>query len=430
MTRRMVKIMSAFAALSIAAAGVTATASTASGAAPFAQVAQTQDEQGVLIVSVQRDGPAATAGLRRGDIVLKVNETTVNDAQALRDALAKLKPGDEVSLEVSRGGNMETLKVKLGDADGRAILGVTPFANAAAVPTQPAQPAQPNAPQTTPQQAEELRKQMEAQMQALAQTRVISVTADSPAAKAGLQKDDVILSVNDTQLDANNRLADVIAKFKPGDPVTLTIKRGDQEQNLKVTLGENPDKKGAAFLGIRYAPALGMMQLPDGFPNNMPFPAPGQHGQQGQGTPPFELPANRAAVTIGEVVKDSPAEQAGLKQGDVITAANGKTITQPTDLVNLVQASKPGDKLTLSVTRQGEAKPLEIEVTLGENPNKTGAAFMGVSLGQFIRFQREDGQGSNSEGFEVVPGFGLPFGFGNMPFPQTPQESNPNNREA
>lgn len=423
MKQRMFRIIGIIAAVVIALAGVGATANIAAATAPWTPPAQAEDEQGVLIVSVQRDGPAAKAGLRRGDIVLKINETQVNDAQALRDALAKLKPGDEVSLEISRGGSTLTLKAKLGEADGRAILGVTPFQSPP--PGEPiVPPAQrPSPPPMDPQRWEELLRQLEGRLQTLTQTRVVSVTADSPAAQAGLQVGDVILSVNDTPLDANNRLADVIARFKPGDEVTLKIRRGNEEQDIRVTLGENPDKKGAAFLGIRYAPAFGMMRLPDGLPRNLPFLPP-------DGAVPFELPGGMAAVTIGAVVKDSPADKAGLKQGDVIIAANDQKIETPNDLVTLVQGSKPGDKVTLSVRRSGEEQPLEITVTLGENPDKKGTAFMGVSLGRFIRFERIQPGAEDGQGLEIIPGFRLPFDFGNIPLPQMPEGPAWDDREA
>lgn len=441
MTRRMIKVMSAMAALSIVMAGVTATAN----AAPAAAVQQVAEEQGVLIVSVQKDGPAAKAGLRRGDIVLKINDTDVNDAAALRAVLAELKAGDEVEVRIARGDGELTLKVTLGDADGRAILGVTPFGNQPTQPVTPAQPAQPSTPrgprgqQMDPKQAEELRKQLEEQFAAMSQTRVAEVTEDSPAAKAGLQKDDVILGVNDTELKGDTSLAEVIGGFKPGDEVTLKIQRDGKEQELKVELGENPDKEGAAFLGIRYAPSFNIQGMPGGFNLPFPMPMPGQDRERGQGNLPFELPQmpegmSGAMVSIGEVVEGSPAEKAGLKQGDVITAANDKEITEPTQLVDLVKASKPGDEVTLSVTRQGEEKPLEIVVTLGENPDNEGAAFMGVALGSFVRFVRmqPDQGGEGSEGFQIVPGFNLPFNFdfGDLPFEIPQQQPSENDSEA
>lgn len=429
MTRRMVKVMSAVVALSIATTGVVATAGTAAAAAPAAAVAQATDEKGVLIVAVQKDGPAAQAGLRRGDIVLKVNGVEVNDAQALRAELAKLKPGDEAEVRIARGDGELQLKIALADADGRAILGVTPFQAQAAVEAIPAPAPAPRGQQMDPKQAEELRKQLEEQFAAMSKTRVTEVSADSPAAEAGLKQGDLILAVDGTEINAEKGLAEVVQGFKPGDEVTLKIERDGAEQELKVTLGENPDKAGAAFLGIRFAPAMaGMMQLPGmrRMPGAMPLPMPGREGERGNMPFQFELPEGvENAAVVGQVVAGSPAEAAGLKQGDLITAANDKAITTPQDIVALVQASKPGDEVTLSVRRQGEAQPVEITVTLGENPDKKGAAYMGVALGSLIRMERM--QPGNEGSFEILPGLSLPFNLDQLPFqfelPQQPSAS-------
>src|SRR5687768_7760150 len=71
------------------------------GATAFAQgtaEAVNAEEPGVLIVSVQDDSPAATAGLHRGDIVLEVDGAPVNSPEELQAALMVLNPGDEVTL--------------------------------------------------------------------------------------------------------------------------------------------------------------------------------------------------------------------------------------------------------------------------------------------------------------------------------------------
>lgn len=403
MAKRTMRLASLIAALAVALAGAATTSNIAAAQTPAAVVTQAEDEKGVLIVAVQRGGPAAKAGIRRGDIILKVNDVEVNDAQALRDALAGRKPGETAQIRVARGDRELTFQVTLGEADGRPILGVTPFQDPP--PWVEAMPAPPDrAPRPMPPAPEELRKRLEEQLSRFSsQARVTEVIANSPAAKAGLRRGDIIIAVNETRLDAQNSLADVIARFKPGDAVTLTLRRDDAERALKVTLGENPEKKGAAFLGIRYAPAFDAMgRLPPVLPRD--------------GAP---APESWAAVTINNVVAGSPADKAGLKQGDMILAANDKPIKSPQDLVELVRNSKPGDRVTLSVQRQGEDKPVEIAVTLGENPDKAGAAYMGVSLGQFLRFERilPGDEGNGAQGFEIIPGFRLPFNFDDLPLP-------------
>lgn len=546
MTQRKVKVMSAVAALSIAVAGAATTAQVANAASPAAVQAagQAQEDRGVIVLRVAKDGPAAQAGVKRGDILLKLNETDINTLGELQQALQALKPGDEVTLVVLRGEDETLLKVDLGEIDGRAYLGVVTEGAPQQTPAIPSQPAQPAQPETPAQPSAPEGQAMPFKIEPV--FKVTEVVTDSPAAKAGLLKDDLILAVNGETFDMQSSLADVIKGFKPGDEVTLKIKRADKEQDLKVTLGENPDNKGAAYLGIRYGLDLGNLgSMMPNMPNNrsprgnngqgqqgMPFEMPagtmqvavgdvtkdgpadkaglkagdvisavngtqvatpdelvklvqaakpgdkltlsivrdgkddeivvtlgenpdkkgagylgiaiaaamksentmpgmpnngsprGNNGQDQQGMP-FEMPAGVMQITVGEVTKDSPAEKAGLKAGDVISAANGTAITTPDEFVKLVQAAKPGDKITLNVVRDGQDD--EIEVTLGENPDKKGAGYLGISIGAIMKFDNlmPGMQGSNGEGYEIMPGFTLPFDFGNMPdAPQQAPEQN------
>jgi serine protease Do len=67
-----------------------------------------------------------------------------------------------------------------------------------------------------------------------------AVEPGSPAAKAGIQAEDIIEKVNDQQLDADHALSDVIAEHNVGDTVTLTIDRGGKEMTLTAKLGTRP----------------------------------------------------------------------------------------------------------------------------------------------------------------------------------------------
>lgn len=404
MTRRTIKWMSAVAALSIAASGAVMT-QVARAATPA--VWQAQEEHGLIVLRVVADGPAGQAGLRRGDILTKFNDTEINDLAGLRAALRAQKAGDEVTLTFLRGDNEQTAKVKLGDTEGRAYLGIVTEGVAEEVPTLPAMPSTPSQPAqpAQPNQPAQPSRRMPFNMQP--QFKVTEVVTDSPAAKAGLLKDDIIVSLNGKAFDRQTSLADAIKTLKPGDEVTLNIKRGDKTQDIKVTLGESPDNKGVAYLGIRYGldmSAFGNM-LP-GQPNNR---TPRGQGQQGT---PFQMPQGMMQVTIAEVTKDSPADKAGLQAGDVISAANAAAINTPDALVKLVQAAKPGDKVTLSVLRDGKAQ--DIAVTLGENPDKAGAGYLGIALGVTMKFDNMiPGQ---QGGMQMMPGFsGFPF--------QMPQEA-------
>lgn len=75
---------------------------------------------------------------------------------------------------------------------------------------------------------------------------VASVNPNSPADKAGLQKDDIILAVNGQKLRTSNQLSVYIGNLMPGSTVNLLINRDEQEKTISVTLGERPTDFGAA----------------------------------------------------------------------------------------------------------------------------------------------------------------------------------------
>jgi len=70
---------------------------------------------------------------------------------------------------------------------------------------------------------------------------------------------------------------------------------------------------------------------------------------------------------LGSVKAGTPAESAGLQAGDVVTAIDGQTVENADDLTAKISAHQPGDKVTLTVTRNGATK--SIVVTLGTRPS-------------------------------------------------------------
>ena len=85
---------------------------------------------------------------------------------------------------------------------------------------------------------------------------VAEVTADSPAAKAGLQVGDIITAVGGTKIDASHSLSDLVQAKKPGDSVDLAVTRGTQNLTITVTLGASQQDSSAAYLGIRFTPSF------------------------------------------------------------------------------------------------------------------------------------------------------------------------------
>ena len=76
--------------------------------------------------------------------------------------------------------------------------------------------------------------------------------------------------------------------------------------------------------------------------------------------------ASSSGAQIGAVRAGSPAATAGLKAGDVITAVNGTTVANAGQLTGIVSEHQPGDKLRLTIRRNGAT--LTVEATLGMRP--------------------------------------------------------------
>lgn len=71
-------------------------------------------------------------------------------------------------------------------------------------------------------------------------------------------------------------------------------------------------------------------------------------------------------VLIGDVVEDGPAEKAGIQRGDVIIEYDGKEVSEPTALRNMVANTQPGKEVKVKIIREGKEKTLQ--VTIAELP--------------------------------------------------------------
>jgi S1-C subfamily serine protease len=67
------------------------------------------------VLSVVADGPAAQAGLREGDVVVKVGDRNIRSLEDLNQALQQYKPGDSVAIGIRRGSEQLSLTAVLGE---------------------------------------------------------------------------------------------------------------------------------------------------------------------------------------------------------------------------------------------------------------------------------------------------------------------------
>jgi len=81
----------------------------------------------------------------------------------------------------------------------------------------------------------------------------------------------------------------------------------------------------------------------------------------------FDMKETKGAL-VADVLSDSPAQKAGLKQGDIIVGMNGKPIDDAHTLSRMVAATSPNAKISLKIIRDGKTK--EIDVTIGTMPEE------------------------------------------------------------
>ncbi|MFI5368684.1 MAG: PDZ domain-containing protein [Spirochaetia bacterium] len=179
---------------------------------------------------------------------------------------------------------------------------------------------------------------------------VVAVQKDSPAQKAGIVRGDIILALNGTAVNTPADLVSGVQARKTGDSIALKLRHGDTEKTATIVLAE---RNGRAWLGA----AL----FPDGRGIGRDFGDDQEFG--------YRMPFSGAYVT--GVVTGSPAEKAGLKQGDVILSVDGTKVGPRHNLTDLISAKKIGDTVTLAVesSDQGQGQPpRDLKVTLEKNP--------------------------------------------------------------
>ena len=319
------------------------------------------NESGVLVASVQTDGPAAKAGIARGDIILEANGTAVDTPDDLLKVLDSRKPGESVSLKIRHGDAVRTMGVTLGDLEGRAHLGIVLF-------------PPPRGPLGIPWPERGGRFGWNHPFASGAE--VVKVVPASPAEKAGLKPGDLIVSVDGKRVDFQNTLGELIAARKVGDVVALSVRSSGQGRNgetrdVKVTLGKSPEKD-APYLGVEYT---------------MGGPRFGQEPG----------PEIMAGALVSRVADDGPAAKAGVKARDLITAVEGVRIESPQDVVDAVAKHTPGDSLALTVYRMADDAEKDITVTLGENPSDKAKAYLGVSMSSFMGMRGPEYRGPGAD---------------------------------
>jgi S1-C subfamily serine protease len=185
---------------------------------------QTPDQKGAVVRDVDPAGPAAKAGMKPGDLIVKVEDKDVATFDNLRKALTEHKPGDKLSVTVMRDGKEKKLTVTLAARRPRPAVG-----GGAGAPREGGQVflgilTQPLTPETKSQFNTEANEGVV----------VTEVGPGTPASKAGVRRGDVITKLDGKAIANPEELREAVRAVRPGQDLTISVARAGKSQEIKV----------------------------------------------------------------------------------------------------------------------------------------------------------------------------------------------------
>lgn len=228
--------------------GENASARTASGPGFLGvEYAPGPEGHGTVVTGVVDGSPAEKAGIGEGDVIHSINGTEVT-ADTLPEVISSLGAGSRVKVKLSRDGEEETLVLRLGTREPGGAMAET--GEVEATETAPEPPAALRAPAKAEKPSEPKPGFLGVETRSIdADARetlgldadqgvlVQRVVEDSAAEKAGLQRNDLIVSVNGKSIGTPDALGEAVRAIGAGQTANLSLIRKGNRMNLEVVLG-------------------------------------------------------------------------------------------------------------------------------------------------------------------------------------------------
>jgi serine protease Do len=165
---------------------------------------------------------------------------------------------------------------------------------------------------------------------------ISEVTAGSPAEKAGLQPEDVVLAIDGKELPDSGDLVEYVASRAPGSSVHLRVWRAKGERTITVTLGTFPEdgETPAREAGHKIQLGMALREL-----------TPALAAQ-------LELPRDTRGIVVMEIEPGTAADAANLRQGDLLLAVNGQALETVVQFETAIEKAR-GSKLARLRVRRG-----------------------------------------------------------------------------
>lgn len=182
---------------------------------------------------------------------------------------------------------------------------------------------------------------------------ITNVVRNSPADDADLRDEDVLLSFDGKTVEKADDFVRLVRNTPPDKKVKVKILRDGEEREIEVTLEA---RRTAA------SPRAFSYSWSDDGRNITAFGRPRlgvQVQELNKDLAPYFKVEEKGGVLVLDVTKDSPAEKAGLRAGDVITRVDGEKITDADDLISALRDYEEGDEATVEYVRQGKTAKVQ-----------------------------------------------------------------------
>ena len=174
---------------------------------------------------------------------------------------------------------------------------------------------------------------------------VSDIVEDSPAAKSGLEEGDVIVTFEGKEISNGSELKNLVSSTDPGSRVKLGIFRDNKQKNIYVTLEEREDEL-VSIPNVNYEFGL-LLENPSS-----------------ELIERFNIkqkdPSNIQGVVVVSVEENSPADKAGLEEGDIISRVGRKKIFNTKDFTNEIKKYDNESKVLFLVKRGSSSRFLTI----------------------------------------------------------------------
>lgn len=184
------------------------------------------EARGALVRSVEPDSPAAKAGLEAGDIIVRFEGRSIEKSVDLPRLVGNTKPGTRSTITVFRRGKMKDISVLVGEveADAKPSARRSGSGEGKPVPASGAKALGLTVGDLTEAQRNELRLKGGVRVDAV----------EGPAARAGLNEGDVILSVANTEVTSVRELEAVLARLDKTKAISVLLRRGEWAQYVLI----------------------------------------------------------------------------------------------------------------------------------------------------------------------------------------------------